>query len=494
MRTGDAAASRVGSSAKKTRLVAACPFAAVLLAVLPLAAQTVDLTKPPVSRDPRPYKLPPVFETRLPNGLTVMLAEDARFPLVTTRLVFLAGNKRDPGDIPGLAAAVASMLMQGTSKLTYQQIAEDLDDLGGTLTTGTGADALTVEASVLAENANRMLAIVSDISRNAVFPSNELNLYKQNRKQTLMNQHSQPAFLANEEYRKVLFGDTPYAHVGPTAESIDKIDQKALEVFRDTWLVPNNAYLILVGKLPARAELLKAITREFGAWDQKNVPAYVAPKPPAPKRELVLIDRPGSVQADMRMGRIAATYNDPDFFPETVGSIIEGGGPSSRLFLDIREKRGFAYDVHTEVGALADAGNFSAVTQVRNDVLADALQGILDHLDRMAKEPVERQELSDAKSYANGIFLLGMEPQRGLADKLVQIKVMNLPKNYLETYTTKINSVEPDQIEAAAKKYMATASDTIVVVGDASTIEKPLEKFGTVRVVKPETTKPETKP
>ena len=232
-----------------------------LMAALPLAAQTVDLSKPPVSRDPRPYKLPPVFETKLPNGLTVMLAEDARFPLVTARLVFLAGNKRDPKDIPGLAASVAAMLMQGTSKRTYQQIAEELDSLGGTLTAATGADALTVEASVLAENTGRMLALISDVSRNAVFPTNELNLHKQNRKQTLMVQHSQPAYLANEEYRKVLFGDTPYAHIGPTAESIDKIDQKALEDFRDTYLVPNNAYLILVGKLPARAEMLKTISR-----------------------------------------------------------------------------------------------------------------------------------------------------------------------------------------------------------------------------------------
>jgi zinc protease len=479
---------RNGDTAKKTRLVAAC----TVLLVLPLAAQTVDLTKPPVSGDPRPYKLPPVSETKLSNGLTVMLAEDARFPLVTTRLVFLAGNKRDPKEIPGLSSAVASMLMQGTSKLTYRQIAEDLDNLGGTLTAATGADALTVEASVLAENAARMLAIVSDISRNAIFPTNELNLYNQNRKQALVNQHTQPSFLANEEYRKVLFGDTPYAHIGPTAESIDKVDQKALEVFRDTYLVPNNAYLIMVGKLPARAELLRTITAEFGGWEQKKVPAYVAPKAPESKRELVLIDRPGSVQADMRMGKIAATYNDPAYFPEVVGSLIEGGGPSSRLFLDIREKRGFAYDVHTEVGALADTATLSAVTQVRNDVVVDALQGILDHLDRMANEPVERQELTDAKSYANGVFLLGMEPQRGLADQLVKIKVMNLPKNYLETYTTKINSVEPDQIESAAKKYMATGNDTIVVVGDASAIEKPLEKFGTVRVVKQETTKQET--
>lgn len=468
-------------------------YAAALfpLLMMPLAAQTVDLTKPPVARDPRPYKLPPVFETKLPNGLTIMLADDPRFPLVTARLVFFAGNKRDPKEIPGLAASVASMLMQGTSQRTYQQIAEELDSLGGTLSAGTGADSLTVEASVLAENAERMLTLMSDISRNAVFPANELNLHKQNRKQELNIQHSQPAYVANEEYRKVLFGDTPYAHIGPTMESIDKIDRKALEDFRDTFLVPNNAVLIVVGKLPVRARMLKTITDQFAGWVQKDVPPYAAPKPPTPARKLVLIDRPGSVQADMRLGRLAATYNDPDYFPQNVGSIVEGGGANSRLFLDIREKRGYAYDVHTEVGALADAGNFSAVTQVRNEVAADALQGILEHLDRMAKEPVGREELTDAKSYANGTFLLGMEPQRGLADKLVLIKVMNLPKNYLETYTTKINSVEPDQIEAAAKKYMATGNDTIVVVGDASAIQKPLEKFGNVRVVRPDGAKPD---
>ncbi len=464
------------------------PFLAV---VLPAFAQTVDLTKPPVSRDPRPYKLPPVFETKLPNGLTVMLAEDGRFPLVTAQLVFLAGNKRDPKNIPGLAASVASMMMQGTTARTYQQIAEELDSMGGTMNVSTGADSLTVDASVLAENAGRVLELISDISRNAIFPSNELNLHKQNRKQTLLLQHSQPAYMSNEAYRILIFGDAPYAHIGPTAEAIDKLDRKTLEDFRNALLVPNNAYLILVGKLPARAQILMTIADEFGSWQQKPVPAYTSPKPPESKRQLVLIDRPGSVQADMRLGRIATTYNDSAFFPEFVASIIEGGTTSSRLFLDIREKRGYAYDVHTEVSALADGGNFSTVTQVRNEVAADALEGIIGHLDKLANEPVEKQELTDAKSYANGVFLLGMEPQRGLADKLAQMRVMNLPKNYLETYTTRINSVEPDQIEAAAKKYIAPETDTIVVVGDASQIEEQLKKFGTFKVIRPDAAKPD---
>jgi zinc protease len=235
---------------------------------LPLAAQTADLTKAPVSREPHPYKLPPVFETKLPNGLTVLLADDPRFPLMTARLVFFAGNKRDPKDIPGLASGVAAMLMQGTSKRTYRQIAEELDSLGGAMNAATGADALTFDVSVLTENASKMLALLADVSRNSVFPASEIDLYKQNRKQTLTAQHSQPDYMAAEEYRKVLFGDTPYAHIGPTMESIDKIDRKALEDFRSTYLVPNNALLILVGKLPARAGLLQTVTSLFGSWQQ----------------------------------------------------------------------------------------------------------------------------------------------------------------------------------------------------------------------------------
>jgi len=459
-------------------------FACAFILGIAADAQTLDRTKPPASPPAKPYKLPPVSETKLPNGLTVILAEDARFPLVTTRLAFLAGNKRDPQDLPGLAASVAAMLEQGTKTRSYQQIAEELDDMGAVLNAVAGADGITVDGSVLSENSGKLLALISDLARNATFPDSELALQKQNRKQTLSVQHSQPGFLANEEFRKLLFGDQPYAHIGPTVASVDKMDRTALVNFRDTFLVPNNAFLVIVGKFN-RTEILKTVTNEFGAWQQKSVPAYTAPAPPPAKRQLVLVDRPGSVQADVRMGKISPTYRDPQFFPESVGSLVEGGGPSSRLFLDIREKRGFAYDVHTETAGLADAATFSVVTQLRNDIAADGVQGILEHLDRMAKEPVTAQELSDAKAYADGTFLLSMEPQRGLADRLVQIRVLNQPKDYVEAYVTHINSVEPDQILSAAKKIMATDDDAIVVVGDAAKIQQSLEKIGKFEVVKP---------
>ena len=447
------------------------------------AAQTIDRTKPPVSPNARPYKLPPVSESKLPNGMTIMLADDTRVPLVTVRLVFPGGNRRDPQDIPGLAASMASMLTQGTKTRSYQQLAEQLDGMGASLSAASGADQVIIQGSVLSEKLPDLMELVADVARNATFPENELTLHKQNRKQKYVMDHAEPAFLANETFRKVTFQNHPYSHVGPSAESIDKFTQKTLIGYRDTFLVPNNATLILVGSLPAKTTVQKSITALFGSWQQKALPEYKPAAVPAAGRQLVLVNRPGSVQADIEIGRTAAVRKDADYFPEVVASVVLGSGTNSRLFMDIREKKGYAYDAHTELTPLDEAGTMAAVTQIRNEVASEGVAAVIDHLDRMGREPVSSEELRDAKNFANGMFLMRLEPQAGLADQLVTMKVQNLPKDYLETYTTKVNSVEPEQIQRVAKKYISSENSTIVVVGDAAALAKPLEKLGKFTVV-----------
>lgn len=449
------------------------------------AAQNSDRSKPPVSPDPRPYKLPPVFETKLPNGLTIMMAEDKRVPLVTVRLVFPGGNRRDPADIPGLAASTASMLTQGTKTRTYQQIAEQLDSMGASMSAAAGADQIVVQGSVLSDKLPVLLDLVADVSRNASFPESELALHRQNRKQQLAMQHAEPSFLATEAFRKATFQDHPYSHIGPTDAALDKMDQKALARFRDTFLVPSNAILILVGSLPARAAAMKTITELFGAWQPGEVPKYEPGPVPDASRQLILVNRPGSVQADIAIGRTAAGRRDADYFPEVVASVILGSGTNSRLFMDIREKRGYAYDAHTEMNPLDNAATLTAVTQIRNEVAGEGIAAVIEHLDNMGKTPVSSEELRNAKSFANGMFLMRLEPQAGLADQLVTMKVQNLPQDYLESYTTKVNSVEPEQIQRVAKKYLSTENSTVVVVGDASKLLKPLEALGKFTVVQP---------
>jgi zinc protease len=449
-----------------------------------LMAQTIDRTKPPETPPIPAYKMPPIHETKLPNGLTVVLVEDPRFPLVTVRLSFQAGSKFDPKELPGLSGMVAGLLTQGTKTRSFRDIGEELASIGGSLDGHSSPDVLTVGGNVLAENLPKLLELLADVALNASFPENEVQLRKQNRKQALLAQHSQPAFLASEKFDELVFGAHPYRYIAPTMESIDRMDQKSMFEFHDSHLVPNNAVLVMLGKLPARNATLNLAREKFGSWKEGPAPAPPAKDFPASKKQIVLLDRPGSVQADIHIGRLAVTRTDPDYFPLFVGNAILGGGASSRLFNDVREEKGFAYDVHSELDRRKDAGVALAVTQVRNDVVGPAMDAVLGHLERIGNAPVTAAELTDAKNYMSGVFLISLETQSGLADQVDLMKSMGLPDDYLEKFTAHVRSVEPDQIQAAAKKYFAPDQATIVVVGDASKIGKPLEKFGTVQVEK----------
>src|SRR5260370_2011652 len=246
-----------------------------------LMAQTIDRTNPPETPPIPAYKMPPIHETKLPNGLTVVLVEDPRFPLVTVRLSFQAGSKFDPKDLPGVSGMVAGLLTQGTKTRSFRDIGEELASIGGSFDGHSSPDVLTIRRNVLAENAPKLLDLLADVTLNASFPENEVQLRKQNRKQTLLAQHSQPAFLAAEKFDELVFGDHPYRYIAPTMESIDRMDQRSMIEFRDSHLVPNNAVLLMRGKRPAQSETLNLVRGKFGAWTEKPAPAAPATNFPA---------------------------------------------------------------------------------------------------------------------------------------------------------------------------------------------------------------------
>jgi zinc protease len=267
-------------------------------------------------------------------------------------------------------------------------------------------------------------------------------------------------------------------------ESLERMDAKTLAGFRDRYLAPNNATLILVGRIPPRAEIIKTIENYFGSWERRELkPLSPAPVPP-PQQQILLIDRPGSVQADIRLGRIAVTRADPDYVPLVVANTILGGGLSSRLFNNIREKQGFAYDVHSALEPKRDSGLFTTVTQVRNDVVEPALKSLLTELEDMGKAPVTAAELNDSRNFLSGTFVMRLETQNGLAEQLNMMKIVGLPNDYLEKYTARIRAVGTEQVQNVARKYMMPDKAALVVVGDAGKIDTALGKFGKVQVTK----------
>lgn len=456
---------------------------AVMLAMT-LSCQKIDRTKPPETKDLPAFKLPSVYETELPNGLRVVLVEDRRFPLVTLRLAFEGGSKFDPKDLPGLAEAAASLLTEGTASRPSKQIAEELADMGGSLKAAAGPDGFTIQGNVLAENLPKLMDLLADVTLHASFPQDEVQLYKKRRTQELMAERSDAAFWADEKIAAVVFGEHPYSRLNPTPESIARLDRVQLAKFRDSRLAPNNAVLILLGAIPPRIESLELIRSRLGPWQKKELPPAPSAPFPTPARKILLVDRPGSVQADIRVGHIAVDRADPDYFPLLVANTILGGGASSRMFMNIREKQGFAYDAHSSLQPRKTGGLFTAVTQVRNEVLEPALKAVEEELQRLIREPVPSSELTDVKNYLSGTFVMGLETQNGLANQLATVKLMGLPDSYLETFTARVREVTPAQIQAVAAKYFSPQAASLVVVGDASKIRPALEKFGSVTVEK----------
>ncbi|HUQ90813.1 MAG TPA: pitrilysin family protein [Bryobacteraceae bacterium] len=447
-------------------------------------AQTIDRSKPPETPPLQPYNLPAVRESKLTNGLAVLLVEDKRFPLVTLRLAFRAGSRFDPASRYGVAETLASLLKAGTTTRSARQIAEELAAIGGSINAGETADSLTISASVLAEHTGKLLDLTADVVRSASFPQQEIDLRKQNRVQELSLQRSQSNVLADEKLRAVVFGNHPYARTLPTPQSIRAITRQDLIAFRDRLLTPGNAVLVLVGALPPEKQMLEMVGARFGSWPAKPVPDVPASDLPKPERSITLIDRPGSAQVDILIGHITVNRQHADYFPVLVGANILGGGASSRLFNNIREKQGFAYQANSHNMPFKDTGIHNVVTQVREEVVEPAMKAVFAELTRMGTEPVTAQELTDRKNYLNGIFVMQISNQDGVASQLASLRMNGMPEEYLEKYVTNIRSVEPDQIQRVGAKYFSPEDAAIVVVGDASKIAEEVRKFGKVTIEK----------
>jgi zinc protease len=411
-----------------------------------LLACTLLSAQPPASTAPHAFKLPPLYETKLPNGLTVVLVQDARLPLVTLRLAFACGNRRDPEDLPGVAAAVADTLPRATRSRASRQLGEAIAGMGGSIDASSGADFIAINGAIVSGHFADLLDVVADVARNAELSELDLLHYKQTRRQSLARQLQQPAFVASQTFRRELFGTHPYARVAPTQASLAALNRKALVDYRDTWLVPNNAFLIVVGSFPARADTMKLITDRFGTWERKALPQIKPAQLPKPAVKRILIDRPGATQADVRIGSLSPTQRDPDYFATLLAGAAAG-----------------THDLHPDPVAFDEAGILSFTARVDND----ALPTLFDHA---------AQTQSDAKSAVAEAFMHRLDTQAGLAEEIMVGRIQGLPANFLETWRPNLEAAKPTAL---------AESSVVVVVGDASKLRTPLEKkLGKFEIVK----------
>jgi zinc protease len=422
--------------------------------------------QPPASLAPRPISLPTAREVSLSNGLTVVLVQDSRLPLISFRLAFRFGDAHDPGPLPGLSDMLAGLLTEGTESRSSRQIADDVARMGATLTAGASSDYTTIAGSALARFGDSLLELIADVTLRPSFPEHEVELVKENSKESLKQQRAQPSFLATEMLSRVMFGDHPYSVVAPTPESLDRTMRDDLVRFHREKYVPNNAVFIIVGDIRAN-ETLKRIEELFGGWERGEPLVSNFPAPPVrTSRSAYLIDRPGSAQSNIVIANAGITRTSPDYFPLLLMHTVFGATASSRLFMNLREEKGYTYGAYSNLDARRTAGTFRASAEVRTPVTGDSLKEFFFELNRIRTEPVTKKEIADAKSYLTGVFPIRLETQEGLVDQLMQIKMLGLGDDYLNEYRDRVQSVTVDDIQRVAREYVQPDKAALVIVGD----------------------------
>lgn len=432
---------------------------------------------PPAPLERVPFDIPKPFETKLSNGLKVVVFEDKRLPLVSFRLAFRFGDANDPQESIGLTSALTSMISEGTQTRSSRELAEEIERLGARISANSDDDNTVLAASSLTLYSSEILDLMAEMALFPVFPEDELRLYKQNTIENLRFQRSQPSFLAGEQTSRILYGEHPYRTVSPTPADVEKITRDDLLQFHLKMFVPNNATLIVVGDVE-REDLLKEIEDSFGGWQPGEVETKDFPQPPERTgKTLTIVDRPGSAQSNIVLAHLAIERNNPDYFPALVMNQVLGAGASSRLFMNLREEKGYTYGAYSRFHTKRLLGEFEATAEVRTSVTGESLKEFFYEINLIREEKVSENELNDAKNFLSGVFPIRAETQEGLTNLIVMQQLYNLPDDYLQTYRDNVNAVTIEDVERVAKTYLRPDEVAMVIVGDAEEILPQVSDF-----------------
>jgi zinc protease len=449
------------------------------------ASSMQKLGRAPVNKEILRVQLPRPTVVKLKNGLTIVLEEDHKLPTVAFTMWIRPGQLADPSDLPGLASFTAGMLREGTEKRTSEQVAREVDSLGATLDASSrfGVSYTSVNASGLITDTAKILDLMSDVVLHPNFPVSELAKFKQSEGATLEQRLSNPQFLAQQGFKRVVYGDTPMALASATKESIEKVSVEDLKRFHEKHYVPGNAILGVTGDFTA-SEMRATIEKYFGAWTgAAEAPEKFAAAVTPQATKITLVDRPASVQSFIIVGDRAIRRTDPEYYALDVMNQVLGGGPQARLFLDLREEHSLTYGSYSRFNAEIYPGDWLAFAPVRTQVTGDAMDRFLYEFKKINNEPVPQDEMDDAHRAIIASFALSLEQPREILGDWLTVQYYGLPVDYWDKYPDHIAAIDAGGVQTSAKRFVDLDHLQWICVGDRKEIESVLKKYGTVSVV-----------
>jgi zinc protease len=399
-------------------------------------------------------------------------------PVVTMRLLVRAGTSSDPKGKLGLAHLAASLLDQGTKSKTAEQMNDENDFIGGAMGAGAATDLTFCNMVVMKDSFEKGMRMLSELAREPGFAPAEIERQRQQMLSGLQVSLEDPEYIANSVFDRLVYGFHPYGMpTNGTPETLASLTRDDLVAFHRRYFAPNNAILAIVGDVTAE-EAFATAKKVFGDWDKKDLSAEKFTQPPDPTRRVIVVNKPDSVQTEVRVGHLGIPRTHPDYMAVNLAIRILGGEGSNRLHQVLRTERGLTYGAQANMDTLKDAGDFEAETNTRSEATGEVLKLIVDEFWRIQRERVSERELGDAKAYLTGSFPLTIETPESIAMQVVNVLFYGLPLETLQNFRERVNAVTVDDIQRVARALLRPDRLSIVLVGNASAFASQLRGVG----------------
>lgn len=417
----------------------------------------------------RPIKIPAMADEKLRNGLRVIALRRPSVPRVEVRVRIPAGLAHDTGNA-ARARLLPETLLGGTATHDSVSLARELQRLGASMEAHVDPDDLSISGGTLSHNLSGFLDLLAEIITTPTFPAHEVAVARDRVAQEIVIQRSQPQAVASEAMTRRLFGKHPYGRGLPEPDAVRRIGSRAIATYHAASLLPRGSSIVLVGDCnPARA--IEQVAAALSSWRARGSAADV----PAPAAingadRIDIINRPGAVQTNIRIGGPGLPRSHPDYFKLSLANMVFGGYFTSRLVSNIREAKGYTYGGGSVVAQRRAAATLSIGADVRSDVTAAALNEIRYELGRMVSLPVEQSELDAARRYLSGVMSLQIQTQAGMASMIDSLVAGGLGLDYLKEYRARLESVTVEDVLAASRAYLDPRRMVTVLVGDAEQV------------------------
>ena len=409
----------------------------------------------------------------LNNGLTVLIVENNKLPRAAVSLS-LDNSPIAEGELAGVSAMTAALLGKGSATIDKDSFNEEVDFMGATINFGSQS----ASASSLSRYFGRVLELMADAALHPNFTQEEFDKEKDILLDGIKSGEKSVTTAARRVENLLAYGkDHPYGEY-VSKESVERVKLADVDAFYKRYFLPNNAYLVIVGDVDA-GDLKKQVKKLFGKWKKKNLSTDPIPDVTnVSTTQIDFVNMPNAVQTEVTVqNTVSLRKKDADYFPLLIANGILGGGGEARLFLNLREDKGYTYGSYSSMGNNKyTASRFRASASVRNAVVDSAVVELLYEIDRMKKEVVSDEELNRAKAKYVGSFVRAVEQPSTVAAYALEIETEGLPDDFYTTYLESVNNVTKEDIQRVAQKYFLVDQARVVVTGKASEVLDNLEK------------------